>query len=126
MSGRYFISYSKADAEDCVRRLADELARGLPPYAVWLDERDTQPGFDWDIQIRDAIQTCQGLLFVMTRDSVQDHSTCKHEWGWALKYKKPVIPLRVDAAAELPFRLSSREYIDFSSGFDAGLARLRG
>ena len=64
-----------------------------------------QPGGDWDIQIRDAIRECQGLLFLMTPDSVRDYSGCEPEWGWALKYKKPVIPLRFDANAELPFRL---------------------
>ena len=92
---------------------------------MWLDVRDERPGIDWDNQIRDAIQACPGLLFVMTRDSVQDHSACKPEWVWALKYKKPVIPLRLDADAGLPFRLSSRQYIDFSGGFEVGLAKLR-
>jgi hypothetical protein len=39
------------------------------------------------------------VLFVMTADSVQDHSVTKSEWVWALKYKKPVIPLRVVTSA---------------------------
>jgi tetratricopeptide (TPR) repeat protein len=92
---------------------------------VWLDVRDLQPGVDWDIQIRDALRDCSGLLFVVTVDSVQDYSATKPEWVRALKYKKPVIPLRFDADAELPLRLESRQGIDFSDGFDAGLARLR-
>jgi tetratricopeptide (TPR) repeat protein len=125
MDGRFFISYSRVDAADFARRLADQLAGGPPSYAVWMDVRDERPGADWDHQIRDAIQAGPGLLFLLTKDSVQDHSACKAEWAWALKYKKPVIPLRVDTAAELPFRLSSRQYIDFSGGFDTGLAQLR-
>ena len=36
-----------------------------------------------------------------------------------------MILLRADADAEVPFRLSSRQFIDFSGGFDIGLARLR-
>jgi hypothetical protein len=125
MDGHYFLSYSRIDGANFATQLADRLVAGPPPYSVWLDVRDEQPGLDWDEQITDAIQTCQGLLFAMTEDSVQSHSASKSEWVWALKYKKPVIPLRVDAGAELPFRLSSREYIDFSRGFDVGLARLR-
>jgi tetratricopeptide (TPR) repeat protein len=125
VDGPYFISYSRVDAEDFARRLADQLVAGPPTYPVWLDARDLQPGGDWDTQIRDALQACGGVLFVMTADSVQDHSVTKPEWVWALKYKKPVIPLRVEAGAELPFRLVSRQFLDFSDGFDAGLARLR-
>ncbi len=125
MDGRFFISYSRVDAAEFAGRLADRLVAGPPSYPAWLDVRDERPGLDWDNQIRDAIQACPGLLFLMTRDSVQDHSACKPEWVWALKYKKPVIPLRVDAEAELPFRLSSRQYIDFSGGFEVGLAKLR-
>jgi tetratricopeptide (TPR) repeat protein len=125
MDGHYFVSYSRVDAAGFAEQLADRLAAGPPVYPVWLDVRDVRPGADWDDQIRDAIQTCRGLLFVMTKDSVQDHSAAKAEWVWALKYKKPVIPLRADADAGLPFRLSSRQYIDFSGGFGVGLARLR-
>ena len=125
MDGPYFISYSRVDAEDFARRLADQLVAGPPTYPVWLDARDLQPGGDWDTQIRDALQACGGVLFVMTTDSVQDHSVTKSEWVWALKYKKPVIPLRAEAGAELPFRLASRQFLDFSDGFDVGLARLR-
>jgi tetratricopeptide (TPR) repeat protein len=125
MNRCYFISYSRVDAEEFARRIADELVAGPPSHVIWLDVRDEQPGADWDTQIRDAIQSCQGVLFLMTEDSVQDYSGCKAEWALALRCKKPVIPLRVDAGAELPFRLSSREYIDFTGEFNVGLARLR-
>lgn len=125
MDGQYFVSYSRIDGEEFAVRLADRLMAGPPSYAVWLDVRDLQPGMDWDEQIPDAIKSCQGLFFVMTADSVQGHSVCKNEYGWALKCKKPVIPLRADADAELPFRLLSRQWVDFSGGFDTGLARLR-
>ena len=125
LDGRYFVSYSRVDAAEFAVRLADHLVAGPPSYPVWIDVHDAQPALDWDIQIRDAIQVCLGLLFVMTSDSVHDHSMAKAEWVWALKCKKPIIPLRADAEAELPFRLSSRQYIDFSDGFETGLARLR-
>ena len=125
VDGSYFISYSRVDAEDFARRLADQLMAGPPEYPVWLDVQDLQPDGDWDEQIADAIQACRGLLFVMTADSVQARSVSKDEWVWALKYKKPVIPLRAEGGAGLPFRLASRQYIDFSGGFDVGLGRLR-
>ncbi len=125
LNGRYFVSYSRVDAAEFAVRLADRLVAGPPSYPVWIDVHDAQPGLDWDDQIRDAIGVCRGLLFVVTNDSVGDHSMAKPEWVWALRSKKPVIPLRVGAEAELPFRLSSRQYIDFSGDFEAGLARLR-
>ena len=50
------------------------LVGGPPSYPVWLDMRDLQPGADWDTQIREALQACRAVLFVMTADSVQDHS----------------------------------------------------
>ncbi|MGH9431851.1 MAG: TIR domain-containing protein [Terriglobia bacterium] len=123
--GLHFISYSGVDAKDFAVRLADELATGPPAICVWLDKRELKPGLDWDEQIGEAIKTCHSLLFVMSRDSVTPNSVCKKEWTQALKYRKPVIPLRFHRDAELPFRLEPREYIDFSGGFESALARLR-
>jgi tetratricopeptide (TPR) repeat protein len=91
---------------------------------LWVDRRELQPGDDWDEQLVEAIRDCRGLLFVMTADSVRTGSVCKDEWVRALKYKKPVIPLRLNAEAELPFRLGSRQFVDFSD-FAVGMARLR-
>ncbi len=126
MSDHYFVSYSRLDGADFALRLADELQATPPPYPLWVDTREMQAGRkDWDDQLVEAIQSCRGLLFVMTSDSVRLGSGTKDEWVWALKYKKPVIPVRLGADVELPFRLSSRQFVDFSRDFDTGLAQLR-
>jgi tetratricopeptide (TPR) repeat protein len=123
--GYYFVSYSSADAKATVRQLADRLEGEPPNIPVWLDQRKLRPGDDWDEQIVEGIKACRGVLFVMTPDSVKPNSVCKNEWVWALRYKKPVIPLRFHPDAELPFRLGSRQFLDFTGSLDAALARLR-
>src|ERR1035441_2575766 len=121
----YFICYSRRDGEDIVLTLADQLAAGPPSISVWLDRRNLQPGIDWDEQIVGALRGCAGVLYVMTKDSVSPNSECKREWTRGLKYNKPIIPLMFHKEAEVPFRLEPRQYVDFTHGFDAGLARLR-
>jgi len=125
MADFFFISYSSVDGKDFALKLADELAAGPPEIPVWLDQRDLRPGEDWDEQIVEAIKNCVGMIFVMSADSVRPNSVCKDEWVRGLRYKKPIIPLLLDLDEELPFRLGSREYIDFSGSFGAALARLR-
>jgi tetratricopeptide (TPR) repeat protein len=128
---KHFISYSSADAEAFAFRLRDALEAGPPLIPVWLDKRDIRPGGDWDEQIAEALKTCLSLVFVMTRDSVEDESVCKREWTYALRYKKPIIPVKLHADAEMPFRLAPRQHIDFARApespaeFNAALARLR-
>lgn len=125
---RHFISYSSADAQEFALRLCAELEGGKPPHSVWLDRRDIRPGQDWDEAIAEAVKTCRSLLFVMTPDSVEDCSECKREWSYALRYKKPVIPLKLHPEAETPFRLGTRQHIDFTrapddaGGFGSSLA----
>jgi tetratricopeptide (TPR) repeat protein len=125
MPDHFVISYSAVDGLDFALKLADDLATGPPAFPVWLDKRNIRPGQDWDEQIVEAIRACKAMMFVMTPDSVRANSVCKDEWVRALKYKKPVIPLLRHPDVELPFRLGSREYVDFSGAFDSALARLR-
>lgn len=124
MSERHFLSYSSADGEEFVRRLAPALANGEPPVEVWLDSDQVYGGQMWDERLAEGIESCATLIFVMTADSVARHSVCKSEWTHALDRRIPVIPLRADPGAKLPFRLNSLDYIVFDD-FDVGLQDLR-
>ncbi len=125
MVGHHFISYSSADALEFAVRLHDALEAGPPHVPAWLDRRDIQPGQDWDSEIVEALRTCASFLFLLSEDSVEDHSVCKLEWTRALSYKKPIVPIRFRHNVELPFRLDNCHHIDFTGSFDQGLARLR-
>jgi hypothetical protein len=125
MPGSYFISYSRVKSGEMAVKLADDLAAGPPAFPVWLDRRELKSGQDWDEQIVEALRSCEGLLFLMTRDSVTGQSECKKEWTRALKYKKPSIPLLFEREAELPYRLEPRQYVDFTGDYAAAIARLR-
>jgi hypothetical protein len=124
MLGLHFLSYSTVDGKDFAERLYDALTAGPPAIKVWMDSHDLHPG-GWDDQASEAIRTCESLLFVMTPDSVEDRSICKDEWTWALRYKKPVVPLLLDHQANVPFRLQRREYVDFTGDFNTAVAKLR-
>ena len=120
----HLISYSTADAQEFANNLHNALEGGYPKISAWLDKQDLLATRKWDTQISEAIRDCKSLLFVMTVDSVVDNSGCYDEWSLALKYKKPVVPLLLKKC-DAPFRLQSRQYIDFTGDFDAGIAKLR-
>jgi len=122
----HFISYSSIDGLDYAFQLADSLTAGTPKVECWIDRRKltTMEG-DWPSQIVDAIRKCDSFIFIITRDSVHTSSVCKNELQEAIRFKKPIIPVRLHKDADLPFRINCRQYIDFTVDYDAGLAKLR-
>src|SRR5260370_5867770 len=125
MAVHHCISYSSADAKEFAFKIHDALEAGPPHVPAWLDRRDIMPGQEWDTEVEKAIRDCASLLFVMSEDSVEDHSPCKLEWTRALRYKKPIVPLRYQRGTVLPFRLGSRQYIAFNGSFEQALVLLR-
>jgi len=120
----HFISHSSVDAVVLTKKIIDRFEINLPPIPFWIDDRDARPIGDWDQQIDDAIRTCESLIFLMTSDSVKHTSFCKNEWVQALKYKKPIVPVQLHQNAELPIRLNSCHYIDFTQDFEVGFQKL--
>ncbi len=127
MPGLNFISYSAVDAEKFALKLADDLQSGPPSFPVWIFRRELHASAgDWDAQVNQAIRDCDSLIFVMSRDSVTEESNCKPEWIAALKYKKPILLVRLHADASAPFRIASRQYVDFAGDYNVGLAIAEG
>ncbi len=124
LHGHHFICYAPTDGAEFALQLYDALRGAGEP--VWLDRRDAHEGQSGDAQVTEALQTCASLLFVATPDSVRNHAGCAAEWRLALKYKKPVVPIRPDAAVNLPLGLANRAALSFDAAdFAASVARLR-
>jgi len=121
MPEHIFISYARNDGKDFAEKLHDQLE--IDGFKVWLDLRDIKLGEEWDKSIDEAIRTCRALIFLITSGSVAS-STCQDEWSRALSFKKQVLPLLLEPINP-PLRLHRRQYIDFTSGFDVGIDKLR-
>ncbi|MBN8655971.1 MAG: tetratricopeptide repeat protein [Anaerolineae bacterium] len=124
--GHCFISYSNGDADEFGPQLANELEGGNLYIETWYDKRDIPAGATWDEKVPEAIKTCKCFIFVMTKDSIAEKSICAEEWEIALRYKRPILLLRLDKdIKETPFRLGKRQWIDFAVNPKAGMAKLR-
>src|SRR5215472_7158410 len=129
-TGHQFISYSGSDGLELAARVAADLEGGSPPIPVWFDKLEKRrhrlrPGELWPEEIDEGLQTCGGVLFLVTPDSVEPQSVCTQELMRARRYKKPIIPLQIDGKITLPFILEGREVVSFRGPFEQGMERLR-
>src|SRR5918993_445238 len=117
-----FFSYSRSDGADFALRLAVDLQQ--QGFNVWIDQQDIRAGSEWDLEIEKALETCDCLLFIESPKSVISTNVLDEVY-YALEQNKRVIPL-VLMDSKTPFRLKRLQHINFSTGYDKGLAQLIG
>jgi hypothetical protein len=118
-TGLTFVSYSRTDSEFAVKLASDLRARGGD---VWLDQLDIEAGSRWDTAVEGALGRSARLLVLLTPKSVGSQNVLD-EVSFALDEGKTVLPVLVESCA-IPMRMRRLQYVDFTRGYDAGLARL--
>ncbi|MBV9617214.1 MAG: TIR domain-containing protein, partial [Ktedonobacteraceae bacterium] len=86
---RVFLSYAHADREVASRVQKDLLKRGI---AIWRDLENVQAGHDWEEQVREAIRTCSGVIYLATPNA-RGSRIVRGELLLAKTYGKPIYPV---------------------------------
>jgi hypothetical protein len=103
---RVFLSYSRVDGE-----FASALAAQLGKLGVrpWLDEKELKPGDTWADQIKAALRSSDAV--VMVAGAGKPSPTALVEVGAALSQGIKVIPVLIDAEAEVGSIFSDRPHV---------------
>lgn len=117
---KIFFSYSRTDAADFALRLAVNLKK--EGFDVWIDQQDIRAGFEWDLEIEKALETCNCLLFIESESSVKSNNVLDEVY-YALEQNKIVIPIIIKDS-KTSFRLQRLQYVDFTIGYEKGFANL--
>ncbi len=115
----YFFSYTRSDSEFALK-LAKELRQS--GAKLWLDQLDIKGGERWDRTVETALVNSQGVLVILTPESVNS-ANVMDEVSYALEEGKLVIPI-LWRECQIPFRLRRVQYIDFTGEYKTGFDRL--
>lgn len=107
-------SQDKSFAYELYRRLLME--GWIDP---WLDEEKLLPGQDWDMEIEQALEESDAIIFCLSSTAVSKEGYVQKEMKIALNYSlyKPndaifIVPLRLDDC-KIPISLKQYQYVDF-------------
>ncbi|MCF6167090.1 toll/interleukin-1 receptor domain-containing protein [Lutibacter sp.] len=106
-SNTIFISYSRKDA-DFVSKFTKKLREA--GANLWLDKQ-IKPGGLWDDSIESALESCQDIILIMSKNSVESGNVMD-EISYALEERKRVIPVKIEEC-DVPFRLRRIQHIDY-------------
>ena len=116
---KYFFSYARADTE-FVLKLAKKLrAAGVN---LWLDQLDILGGQHWDRAVEEALENCQGVIVVLSPDSLASNNVMD-EVSYVLEERKLVVPV-LFRPCNIPFRLRRVQHIDFKTDYNTGFSQL--
>ena len=119
-----FISYSRKDATFVGQLEVALRARGKH---VWVDTGGIGPGTEWRQEIRLGLEACDGLVFVISLDSLTS-GECGKELEQARELNKRVVPVlyREPNGVAVPAELAERNFVLLRTGddFEAGISKL--
>lgn len=118
-----FVSYSRMDQEKAFEILETLESWGLK---VWIDKNGIFSSNNYKTMIEDAIENTKAVVFLSSENSNKSEYVRK-EIGYAVKLKKPIIPIMLDQTPfgeGLRLDLSDVDQVDYSN-YEDGLRKLR-
>jgi TIR domain len=116
---QYFISYSRKN-QNFVFKLAHHLEE--EGISLWLDQKDVPAGALWDDVTQNALRNANGLLAIISPDSINSQNV-KDELAFAIDHKKLIVPI-IYEHCQTPLRLNRLQHIDFTGNYDAAFQQL--
>ena len=123
MPGKVFISYSSADQETANKLVLEIQRRGIP---CWISSHDIPPGEDYQKAIVTAVKDA-GVFLLLFSENANKSTEIPHELALAGKYKKTVIPARLQdivPSDAFAYQMTSSQFIDLFHDFDAKINEL--
>ena len=112
-----FLSYRSSDRTFAAKLAADIKNSG---FALWMDRFDIALGQQWDLSIEKAIDSCAGMIAVMSPAYVKS-DICRAELGRARAAGHPIFPVIYEplaTEADWPLQIQNRQFVDFSNWQD--------
>jgi Tol biopolymer transport system component len=119
----FFISYSRDDATQQRRIIAELRARGVN---VWVDIENLIPGSPaWEREIERAIRGASGMIVLLSPDS-NNSEWVRREISFAEHNAKRIFPVLIfgDEDDSIPLRLSNHQRVDLRRNFKNGMDEL--
>jgi len=123
MAASLFISFAGRDLKAATTLCQALEARG---FSCWMASRDVPPGENFQIAIVRAIRAAQVMVLVFTHHSNHSEEVAK-ELALASQTRLRVVPLRMEEVLPneaFAYEFATRQWIDFTHGWDTGLALL--
>src|SRR5688572_4299290 len=108
---KIFISYAHSDGAEAAEQLLHELRER---HDVWLDRERLNGGASWSKTIEDEIDSREIVLALLSKKS-DSSIVCRGEHLRAGRKGKRVIPIRLQADANIPIYLEPLHYLEYAA-----------
>ncbi|MEP7286276.1 MAG: toll/interleukin-1 receptor domain-containing protein [Chloroflexota bacterium] len=114
-----FICYSRVD-----KHFAAQLADDLADYdvTVWMDVRSIPTGANWDMEVQKGLDSSDVILVLLSPASSASQNVAD-EWSYFIEKNRTIVPVMIEPC-DVPFRLSRRQRVDFSTDYKVGFQQL--